>query len=650
MKVEIDFDFDNEKMLSNIQSRKAQENRPEGADYPEYAGAGPFNVDIPVTRLYRAYGWLCDKNNLELDPRKHPLVKGRDKARVCVTPDDIAINQDNVRIRNIDSFTWNREDVNVTQVAISTNAVEEPRTEIFCQPGSLVCAFETDLVDDLYRLPGKVGGKGIVWLQFGEDSGRRLAVPMDIGPKSQSGLRSRQRDLQYGLEDFALGASILPIADPGFAGVSPFDVSVYVLPPVERRELYRCRAYECDYTNKEFVSNEPKEEGDSIRMCVKPSFAAEEVGVKMWSIEWWEWSQVSLTQDAIVKQGQEAPDGRTVQFCYRGMDVCFFQTRLIPDFFAPPQPNALNGNGVCWISFGDGFAFPAPIVIEDAVKGGAEVDPTADPLYAGHNDIAINFPTTGNYTYVEEVCPPEDHTIDGWWEEEDDTMKAIYITAVALASAALCCLWGLCFFCNRKKRKDEETIIKENGNLIINVDVSDTKTTENIIHETNKEHHGERTMDRSNHSFRSLTDTQSEKTEKFSGKRNKTDIAFEDEEHPGTIDLRKKVRSYIRKHPDDLYGPEPYRIFQTKFEDSYFLVRDNKTSKWREAKKSETVKRIGEIWMEEKKELKNREGEYTREDLKEIDRKEKRSSKSDKRSKSETEQTEKRSKSKKDKR
>ena len=45
-----------------------------------YAGAGPCQVDRPVTRLYNAIGWLCDKDNNELDPLKNPLVPG-DKAR-----------------------------------------------------------------------------------------------------------------------------------------------------------------------------------------------------------------------------------------------------------------------------------------------------------------------------------------------------------------------------------------------------------------------------------------------------------------------------------------------------------------------------------------------------------------------------------------
>lgn len=35
---------------------------------------------------------------------------------------------------------------------------------------------------------------------------------------------------------------------------------------------------------------------------------------------------------------------------------------------------------------------------------------------AGHNEMAISFPTPGNYTFFEEACPLEDHTLEGWWE------------------------------------------------------------------------------------------------------------------------------------------------------------------------------------------------------------------------------------------
>ena len=354
-----------------------------------YAGAGPFAVNRPVTRLYNAIGYLCDNGNKELDPLANPLTKG-DKARVCVEPNSVAL-LDDVHIRLIDSFTWFREDINVTQVAIISTAEAAPKTEIFCPRGSLVCAFETILNDEFYGAPGRVDGTGIIWLQFGADS----------------------RMLQ-----FELGFSLLPNMEAGFAGASPFTAYVYTLPPPELRELYTCRAHECDHTNKEIVNNIAKTQGSSVRMCVVPSEAAVDAGAKMWSIEWWTWSQVNVNQTAVEPQGLEASDGRTLLMCERGMDVCFFQTRFIDDFFQL-QTNGIQGDGHCWITFG-GFRIQGEIEIPE--PDGEPIDPTKDALYAGRSDLAIYFPVTGNYREVFN-CPPEDHSLKIWWEEEDPTLK-----------------------------------------------------------------------------------------------------------------------------------------------------------------------------------------------------------------------------------
>jgi len=577
--------------------------RPADADYPNYAGAGPFNVDFPVTRLYRAYGWLCDKDNQRLDARNHPVVKG-DIARVCVIPDDIAIFQDNVRIRTIDSFTWYREDiVNVTQPAITSNAVAEDRTEIFCTQGSLVCALETSLVDEFFKYPGAIQGRGIVWLQFGKDGGRMLQTPLEINTRPSS--NSNNRQLQYSLEDYAFGAQYLPIADPGFAGASPYDAVIYVLPPVDERELFRCRAYECDYNNVEFVTDEPKKEGQSVRMCVRPSQAAEDVGAKMWSIEWWKWSQVDRIQDAIIEQGEEAPDGRTVNFCVRGMDACYFQTNLIPIFFSTPQPNAINGEGVCWITFGDMYAIPGPIEIEKPEEP-VKIDPTKDPLYAGHNPIEIIFRTEGDYVEILEECPPEDHTVTGWWNDLDDSYRMMIIAGIVLTSLCCCIPW-VCLFCNRRRQSDveEEVEIKKgDGNVLVNVDVGHKNKTcvdeENYVEElSGKLEYDERT----NTSSKGMK-------KKFDGRRGTDDIDFDDSGHSGTLILREEVRRYIKTNPDMDYGPKPLQYFRELFDDRYFLLKKKNDGKWREAEKSEIVAGIGEIWKKEKKRLSPRKKEY----------------------------------------
>ena len=184
----------------------------EGSGSEGFAGEGQFVVEHPLARLYTAIGFLCDLNNNEVDYRDYPISKGM-KARVCVRPDDLAVFQDDVRIRSIDRFVWERTDLNISQVAITTNSKAEPSTEIFCDRGSQVCAFETELGDSFFQSTGVAEGHGIVWLQFGKDS-----------------RRAQQLGQEYGAE-YELGFYLLPQMEPGFAGASPFDAKIVLLPP-----------------------------------------------------------------------------------------------------------------------------------------------------------------------------------------------------------------------------------------------------------------------------------------------------------------------------------------------------------------------------------------------------------------------------------
>jgi hypothetical protein len=423
---------------------------PQGPGTAGFAGQGPFQVDIPVTRLYNAIGYLCDAANNRLDPSKNPLIPG-DTARVCVTPNGVAL-LDNVRIRSIDSFNWLREEFELSQWAVTPNAQAAQASEIFCQRGSLVCAFETVLEDGFYRTPGIVTGNGFVWLQFGEES--RL-LQFDL-----VGSSGGRRDLQFGNEtaEFDLGFGLLPGMLAGFAGASAFAAYIYVMPPLGQRELYRCRAYECDYTNREIVTNDAKLQGESVRICVEPSYAAQEAGAKMWSIEWWTWEQVNVNQTAIVAQGKEAPDGKTLLMCYRGMEVCYFQTRLKDEFFQ--IPNGINGDGFCWLTYG-GLLIPGLIETETDGGVGEEeeeiIEAFKDPLYAGSNEIGMTFPVTGNYIIPPLTCPPEEHSLKLWWEEEEENMRLLYILTMVGAGAGVCCLFGLCLCCNR--RTEDETLL-----------------------------------------------------------------------------------------------------------------------------------------------------------------------------------------------
>ena len=92
----------------------------------------------------------------------------------------------------------------LTQTGIPSNAKAEECTETFCEPGSIVWTFETNLFDGFFDSPGAVQCNGIVWLQFKSDSRRSLAVSLQL--KERNLLIQRRCHLQYGLEDYDLGA------------------------------------------------------------------------------------------------------------------------------------------------------------------------------------------------------------------------------------------------------------------------------------------------------------------------------------------------------------------------------------------------------------------------------------------------------------
>jgi hypothetical protein len=541
----------------------------EGPGSDGYAGGGAFVVEHPLARLYTAIGFLCDKNNTEIFAADYPLTHGM-KARICVRPDALAMYQDDVRIRSIDRFVWERDDFNVSQVAITTNSQPEPKTEIFCDRGNQVCAFETELDEEFFRNSGIVEGKGIVWLQFGKDS-RRNALGEE-----------------YGYE-YELGFYLLPKMEAGFAGASPFDASVVVVPPKELRELYKCEAYECKGANNEKITpGEPVLQGASIRMCVEPSDAAKVAGANMWAIEWWDWRRKNFTQSAIVDQGKESPDGMTLQVCNRGDPICIFETRLNNMFFN--DTGAMTGEGVCWLTFGKGEAIEGTIEQKDPEQEDPEqedpeqddadeeqqkIDPSKDALHAGNNPISYEFPVTGNYVH-EVVCPEEDHQLKIWWEELDPIQRFLTWLSIVGTIASCCCLGGCCLLSAYRDARRDEEIETNGGKVTVNVDVGETTTNEQ-----NK----------------ASTDGPPTRNQHYDGQPKVMDVLFGERTHPGTRACTRTIREYMRRNAGATFGPSAYRDIMNQIPpETTFLTRNAKAEPWRIATKHETIAYFGDIW------------------------------------------------------
>jgi hypothetical protein len=111
-------------------------------------------------QAYYLIGFLCNATNHEVvDPE--PIYQGQ-STRVCVTPTAESL-QAGVYMRAIDSFSWTRQDI--YQPAIFPHAEPAPLTEVECEPGMEICAFETLFKAAFFYKLGRVDGMGIGWLQ-----------------------------------------------------------------------------------------------------------------------------------------------------------------------------------------------------------------------------------------------------------------------------------------------------------------------------------------------------------------------------------------------------------------------------------------------------------------------------------------------------
>ena len=170
-----------------------------------------------------------------------------------------------------------------------------------------------------------------------------------------------------------------------------------------------------------------------------------------------------------------------------------------------------------------------------------------------------------------------------------------YIACMIGAGTGLCCLFGFCFFCNRRRRDDEE-YTEEHGNIVVNVDVEDVQRTENHLHskcEGHEEFHDE--TDESHSSSDRHTSLRRGELVKPTD----DDVCFGESRHQGTKECREALRKYIKKNPDESYGPDVFKAVRRKLSDRQLLTRDStKTKKWRKATKSEAISSIGEMWRE----------------------------------------------------
>jgi hypothetical protein len=139
-----------------------------------FIGARPVELTfevVPSEPIYKAIAFECDDRNVALnETRKEEPKVVNDTIRVCVTPDKDATDR-GVFIRYIASFFFEQGE-NTTQLAVEPTGKEaaDNATLLFCNPGDLICVFETTLSENFFKSGEPAVGIGEIVLQFGSDN------------------------------------------------------------------------------------------------------------------------------------------------------------------------------------------------------------------------------------------------------------------------------------------------------------------------------------------------------------------------------------------------------------------------------------------------------------------------------------------------
>lgn len=162
----------------------------------------------PSDKIYGAEAYECDKDFKRVSGGGKKKVG--DSIRVCVQPNQAALDED-VHLRQISAFSFRQVKSGIAQFAIEPGGHQAPdgKTLLACDPGSSLCAFETNLKEKFFNSNEKLLGRGQVLLQFGTDTDFRKNRWLEHDTQLGSGISNNQqyhRQAQMSDADFA-GAS-----------------------------------------------------------------------------------------------------------------------------------------------------------------------------------------------------------------------------------------------------------------------------------------------------------------------------------------------------------------------------------------------------------------------------------------------------------
>ena len=110
-------------------------------------------------------------------------------------------------------------------------------------------------------------------------------------------------------------------------------------------------AFLCHDTGKPLGDIVPFVQGELVRVCVKPTQQAFDVGFRMRRIDKFTFAQGFTTQEAVINE-EAATNGLTELFCDPGAEQCMFETLLFAYFFQS-KTSIVQGTGIATLQFGE---------------------------------------------------------------------------------------------------------------------------------------------------------------------------------------------------------------------------------------------------------------------------------------------------------
>jgi hypothetical protein len=333
---------------------------------------------------------------------------------------------------------------------------------------------------------------------------------------------------------------------------------------------YLAEAYHCDQHNHRLEQPPALVVGQSVRVCVAPTEEGREVGIRIASIDSFNFTRAAEKQNAVIDNAGTA-DGQSVVVCKPNSIVCAFRTIFQNSFFT--SDGLVSSDGLVTLQYSQNDAYSA-----SSLKDQDGSPPTASrrveavlPLfYAGQSAVSVE--TLVIYQRDDELNPCAfDHKFTEWWAEEaiKDRYKYIAIIATAggiLASLLFCCWCVPPWFFRQRRRQ-----IDANGNDIrVNVEVKKENETTNVV-----ESSPHKVVPGAN------------------------DVVLGELNHPMTSKFLKHVQSVAREYPSQGFGPSIYKMCKKPFEYCEFFSMDVDGS-YKKLTGEETVPFIGKVFLEAK--------------------------------------------------